>query len=207
GRVGSTWHRGLNTGSRLPVNGWLPFYVKIESQERSDMLHRNNRHIARGPAAPASQGAAALEGLPEWNLADLYPGIDSPELARDLHRAAEETAAFETAWKGKLADEAANAASGGLGRALRDYEALDDLLGRIGSYAGLLYFGDTSDPVRAKFYGDMQEKLTDASAKLLFFTLELNKIDDALIDAAFEADPAFAHYRPWIVDLRKDKPY
>jgi len=40
----------------------------------------------------------------------------------------------------------------------------------------------------------------------LFFTLELNRIDDALIDQAM-IDPALGHYRPWLEDLRKDKPY
>src|SRR5690606_23685136 len=125
----------------------------------------------------------------------------------DLKQGAEDAAAFEHRWKGKLLDAAKNPTSGDLGQALRDFEALEELLGRIASYAGLLYTGDTSDPVRAKFYGDVQEKLTDASAKLLFFTLELNEIDDALIDAAFGADPGFAYYRPWVVDLRKDKPY
>src|SRR5690606_12323623 len=66
---------------------------------------------------------------------------------------------------------------------------------------------DTSDPKRAKFYGDMQEKLTDASAQLLFFTLEMNQIDDALIEKALDEDVGFGHYRPWIIDLRLDKPY
>ena len=158
-------------------------------------------------SSPDSQNNAALEGLPEWNLADLYAGIDAPELADDLKRAAADAAAFETRWKGKLAEEAANAASGGLGRAVREFEALEDLLGRIGSYAGLLYAGDTSDPKRAKLYGDVQEKLTDASAKLLFFALELNLVEDALVLAALDADPGFGHYRPWVLDLRKDKPY
>ena len=63
------------------------------------------------------------------------------------------------------------------------------------------------DPQRAKLYGDIQEKMTDASAHLLFFALELNLIDDALIGAALDADPGFGHYRPWVLDLRKDKPY
>ena len=71
---------------------------------------------------------------------------------------------------------------------------------------GLLYAGDTADPVRAKFYGDMQERITAASLHLLFFTLELNRLDDAVLEAAM-ADPALGHYRPWIEDIRKDKPY
>ena len=67
----------------------------------------------------------------------------------------------------------------GLANALREYEALDELIGRIVSYAALVYAGNTTDPQRAKLYGDIQEKMTDASAHLLFFALELNLVDDA----------------------------
>jgi oligoendopeptidase F len=81
------------------------------------------------------------------------------------------------------------------------------LIGRLLSFAGLVYAGDTSDPANAKLYGDIQEKMTNAGANLLFFSLELNKIDDAIIDAAMDRDPELGRYRPWIVDLRKDKPY
>jgi len=158
-------------------------------------------------AAHAGQGAAALANLPEWNLGDLYPGIDAPELKADLERAAQDAMAFETRWKGRLADEARRGPGGQLGEALRSFEQIEELIGRIASYGGLVYAGDTSDPKRAKLYGDIQEKLTDASAHLLFFALELNLIDDALIASALEHDPLLAHYRPWVLDLRKDRPY
>ena len=155
----------------------------------------------------AESGAAALGNLPEWNLSDLYSGMDAPELARDLNVAANDSAAFEARWKGKLAAAAAQTGDDGLGAAMREYETLDEVMGRIGSYAGLLYAGDTSDPACAKFYGDVQEKLTDASAHLLFFTLELNLIDDEIVERALANDESFARYSPWVVDLRKDKPY
>ncbi|WP_029076688.1 M3 family oligoendopeptidase [Kaistia adipata] len=148
--------------------------------------------------------AAALGPLPEWNLADLYPGMDSPVLVADLARAQTDSVAFETAYKGKLD---ALARDGGLVEAIRAYEALDELLGRIISYAGLVYSGDTTDPVGAKFYGDVQQKITDASTHLLFFTLELNRVEDSVLEAAMQADAALAHYRPWIEDVRKEKPY
>ena len=80
------------------------------------------------------------------------------------------------------------------------------MLGRLISYAGLLYSGNTTDPAISKFYGDMQERITAASLHLLFFTLELNRIDDAVLERAM-TDPALGHYRPWIEDIRKDKPY
>ena len=158
---------------------------------------------ARSIKKPSKSPAAGLGALPEWNLADLYPAMDAPEIKRDLARADADSAAFEEAYKGKLADLTAN---GKLVEAVKAYEALDDLLGRLISYAGLLYAGNTTDPVRAKFYGDMQERITAASLHLLFFTLELNRVDDAALEAAM-ADPALGHYRPWIEDLRKDKPY
>ena len=93
-----------------------------------------------------------------------------------------------------------------LAEAVRRYEAIEEVLGRLISYAGLLYSGNTTDPAIGKFYGDMQERITAASLHLLFFTLELNRIDDAELDKAM-ADPALGHYRPWLEDIRKDKPY
>src|ERR1019366_9114666 len=148
-----------------------------------------------------------LGALPEWNLDDLYPGLDSPELKWDLENAETRCGTFETDFKGRLATLAAGPDAGKvLAAAVKRFEALDDTLGRVMSYASLLYAGNTTDPIRAKFYGDMQERITAASLHLLFFTLELNRIDDAALDAAM-ADPALGHYRPWIEDVRKEKPY
>jgi oligoendopeptidase F len=159
----------------------------------------------RVKAAPARK--SALGALPEWNLADLYAGLDDPSIKRDLDRADAECLAFENAYKGKL-DDLARSPQGGaaLAEAVRAYEAIDDLMGRLGSYAGLLHAGDTVDPARTKFYGDVQERLTAASTHLLFFSLELNRIDDALMEAAM-ADPALGHYRPWLEDVRRYRPY
>jgi oligoendopeptidase F len=149
----------------------------------------------------------ALGALPEWNLADLYGGIDSPEIKRDLDRADSYSAAFEETFKGKLADIASRPDGGvQLAEAVSRYEMIDDLMGRLMSYAGLLYAGNTTDPARAKFYGDVQERITTASSNMLFFTLELNRIDDAALDTAMR-EPKLGHYRPWIEDVRKEKPY
>ncbi|MFN3657507.1 MAG: M3 family oligoendopeptidase [Pseudolabrys sp.] len=161
--------------------------------------------------APARRAATArkptLGKLPEWNLDDLYPGMESAELKRDLEQADADCAAFERDFKGKLQAMATGARAGeALAGALKRYEAIEDKLGRLYSYASLLYAGNTTDPVRAKFYGDVQERLTAASLHLLFFTLELNRVDDAALEAAM-GDPALGHYRPWIEDVRKEKPY
>src|SRR5438309_2578098 len=145
--------------------------------------------------------------LPEWNLADLYSGIDAPEVARDLEKMDADCVAFETDYKGKLATGTAKEDGGKwLTEAVRRYEAIDDLAGRLGSYAGLVHAGDSVDPAISKFYGDVSERLTAASVHLLFFGLELNRVDDGVIERAMHA-PELGHYRPWIEDLRKDKPY
>ncbi|MBR0756020.1 M3 family oligoendopeptidase [Bradyrhizobium jicamae] len=156
----------------------------------------------------AKSKAASKSGkLPEWNLADLYSGIDAPEVARDLQKMDADCVAFETDYKGKLADYVARNDGGKwLAEAVRRYEAIDDLAGRLGSYAGLVHAGDSVDPAISKFYGDVSERLTAASVHLLFFQLELNRVDDDVIERAMQA-AELGHYRPWIEDLRKDKPY
>jgi len=145
--------------------------------------------------------------LPEWDLTDLYSGIDAPEVPRDLSRLDTECVAFEADYKGKLAEQTASEGGGKwLAEAVKRYEAIDDLAGRLASYAGLIHAGDSVDPAITKFYGDVSERLTTASVHLLFFALELNRVDDAVIDRAMQT-PELGHYRPWIEDLRKDKPY
>lgn len=162
--------------------------------------------------AEQASGAARPEKpdlglLPEWDLNDLYPGLDSSEFASDLARAIRDCVAFAADFRGGLLKIAeSDDASEKLFQIIKRYEALDDLMGRLMSYAGLVYSGDTTDPKRAKFYGDVQEKLTAASSDLLFFALELNRIDDALLDRAI-AVPPLAHYRSWLEDLRRDKPF
>jgi oligoendopeptidase F len=163
---------------------------------------RTDRKAAKKPSK-RREPVVGLGSLPEWNLTDLYAAMDAPEVKRDLARAEADSLAFEQEYKGRLA---ALAAEGRLVEAVRRYEALDDLLGRLISYAGLVHAGDTVNPTRAKFYGDIQEKVTAASLHLLFFTLELNRVEDAALEAAM-AEPALGHYRPWLEDIRKEKPY
>ncbi len=151
--------------------------------------------------------AADLGTLPEWDLTDLYSGMDDPVFRNELERAEAESRDFAERYAGRIAEIAAGPdASSALGEAVRAYERIEDLMGRLMSYAGLVYSGDTTDETRAKFYGDTRERLTTASGDLLFFGLELNRVEDGVLDAAM-ADGPLAHYRPWIEDLRREKPY
>jgi oligoendopeptidase F len=170
---------------------------------KSQAQRKSNRPKSAAKSKPSNKTGK----LPEWNLADLYSGIEAPEVTSDLARLDTECVAFEADYKGKLAEQSGNEGGGKwLAEAVRRYEAIDDLAGRLGSYAGLIHAGDSVDPAITKFYGDVSERLTSASVHLLFFALELNRIDDAVIDRAMQT-PELGHYRPWIEDLRKDKPY
>lgn len=173
------------------------------SEMTKDAIEKMNpQHFA----AAADSGAQELDeaSLPLWRLEDLYASLDSEALAADFEKVKNDSAAFEEMWKGKLGVAVAN---GKLGQAVKSFEEIQEIAGRIGSYAGLLYAGDTSDPVRAKFYGDAQQKLTDAGSHLLFFGLELNHLEEEQLQKAIQEDTLAAYYKPWLEDLRKDKPF
>src|SRR5262245_35029548 len=145
-----------------------------------------------------------LGPMPVWDLRDLYPGPQSTQIGDDLKTAAAEAKRVKDAYEGRLAALAAEGAP--FGAAIAAYEALSDTLGKLGSYAGLLYASDRSNPEYARFYGNIQEQLTAITTDLLFFELEINRMEDAELARAL-ADPAVARYKPWLEDLRKEKPY
>jgi oligoendopeptidase F len=145
---------------------------------------------------------ARLGLLPQWDLADLYPGRDSPELAADLTRLGADAEAFRKRYEGRL--EALSGAE--LGAAVAAYERLQETAGRIMSYASLVHAGDLADPELSRFFQTMQERINAVSTVLLFFTLELNKLDDDEIETK-AADPSLARYRPWLRDLRTFRPH
>src|SRR6266567_3955733 len=147
-------------------------------------------------------GQKDLGPLPEWDLADLYPGRDSPERTRDLAALGVEAGAFRGHYQGRLAE----LSGAELGAAVAEYEALQEVAGRIMSYAELMRAGDVADPEIARFYQTMHERITEISSELLFFTLETNRLDDGDLDAK-STDPALARYRPWLRDVRAQRPH
>ncbi len=155
-------------------------------------------------SATAQKGHNQFGNLPVWDLSDLYPGKDSPAFKAAMDEANARAAKFETDYKGKLAYLTR---SGRLMDAIRDSEALGDLTGRIAAYSFLQYAQKSTDPDRAKFMGDTNEALTNLATRVLFFELELNRIDDTELDAAIRRDPNLARYRTWFADLRKARPF
>ena len=149
-----------------------------------------------------TQDTAVLGDLPQWDLADLYPATDSAELEADLDRAERASRAFSGRWKGKLAGLSGDV----LGKAIAEYEAIDEIMGRIMSYAQLVYAGNVSDPEIGQFYQSMQERVNDISADILFFSLELNEIDDKTVAKQLKSAAA-AKYKPWLDDIRAFRPH
>jgi oligoendopeptidase F len=148
-------------------------------------------------------GGGEFGDLPEWDLSDLYASMDAPELVHDMEAAKAACAKFGADYEGKLGGLDGD----GLARAVRDYEDIDRVLGRIMSFAGLLYQQNTQDPARAKFMGDCQSNITDLTQPLVFFTLELNRLDEEHLATAIAASPELARYKPWLDRLRALKPY
>ena len=149
-----------------------------------------------------SLAVAAAAPLPAWDLSDLYPSPDSPAVTADFERSAAQAKAFSTIYAGKLATLPGAA----LAAAIAEFERIEEILGRLASYASLLFAGDSTDPVIAQFYQTVNERVTTISSDLLFFTLEMNRLDDAVLDRKL-ADPALGRYRPWLRDLRVFRPH
>ena len=150
-----------------------------------------------------SQGGGAFGDLPEWDLSDLYASEDAAELQADLTWLKLSCIDFSNDYEGKLAQLNADE----MLKAVERYEAIDIIAGRIMSFAGLRYYQLTTDPERAKFMSDMQDKLTEHTTKLVFYGLEFNRLDEEALSKLLSQNTALARYKPVFDRMRAMKPY
>jgi oligoendopeptidase F len=155
--------------------------------------------MTRSPKQAAAE-KPDLGDLPQWDLSDLYSGLRSRRLDGDLEQAEARAKAFRKTYQGGLKDLDGAV----LAAAVAEFEAVQETLGRVMSYAQLVYSGNMSDPEIARFYQTMQERSNQIATELLFFPLELNRIDDRDLDAKLAA-PALARYGPWLRDVRAQR--
>ncbi|MEP5732265.1 MAG: M3 family oligoendopeptidase [Sulfitobacter sp.] len=153
--------------------------------------------------ANAAGGQDNLGDLPEWDLSDLYTSEDAPELKRDLDWLEQACSSFAADYEGNL--ETLDA-EGLLNCVLRN-EKINQIAGRIMSFAGLRYYQLTTDAGRAKFMSDAQEKITNFTTPLVFFTLELNKLPDDHLIGLLDRNADLARYKPIFDRIRAMKPY
>ncbi len=165
-----------------------------------------NQNIEQDKTNSSDINVNDLGHLPEWDLTDLYPGTQSKALNDDIEYASSLAQDFQKKYQNNLLELAKRPQSSDFADTILLYEKLQDILGRVASYAYLVYASDISHADNIKFFGDIQETLTSVSSKLLFFSLEINQIPDDLIQKCLE-NPNLAKYKPWFDDLRKEKPF
>ena len=148
------------------------------------------------------------DALPQWNLGDLYAGRDDPKIEADLAKAKADNDAL-VALKGRFVAMRGDALRLGelLDHGIELYEAATNGLWGVGAYAGLASSTARNDPAWAKFEGDLRARSAQIAAESLFFTLELNELDDNEIEAAFRAHKPAAKWRPWIRRVRLSRPH
>jgi oligoendopeptidase F len=152
--------------------------------------------IVRKDEPDSSAAAVDLGDMPEWNLSDLYESPDAKALSQDFEDLETHISAFEV-HRSKIAELTGPE----FGTAIAKFEAIEELLSKVASYAQLYQSVDVSDSVRGRFYQDMTERLTKLCGRLLFFTLEINRLDDGVLKMMMEHEGA-AKYAPWVRDLR-----
>lgn len=148
------------------------------------------------------------DALPQWRLDDLYSGRDDPKIEADLDRARTANgrlAAMEGSFVGARAQPAL------LGERLAEgvelYEEATNALWGVGAYAALAASTSHDDPAWAKFEADFRARSAKIAAESLFFTLEINQLEDAELEAALAAAPAAERWRPWLRRVRLARPH
>jgi oligoendopeptidase F len=148
-------------------------------------------------------GGKDLGPLPDWDLTDLYTAPDAPEFKRDMDWLEDACTRFAADYEGRLATLTA----ADLLACILRYEKIDTVAGRLMSYAGLRYYQNTTDSERAKFIADAQDRITAFTTPLVFFSLEVNRIEDDRLSALLAENADLARYKPVFDRLRAMKPY
>jgi oligoendopeptidase F len=155
------------------------------------------------PVRDANAASGGFGDLPDWDLTDLYPAPDAPEFARDMVALETGCAGFAEAYEGKLAGLDA----AGLLACVQEYERIDILAGRLMSFAGLRYYQNTMDSDRAKFMADAQDRVTNATTPLVFFSLEFNRLEDDHLNRLLGESAGLARYKPVFDRMRAMRPH
>ena len=140
--------------------------------------------------------------LPKWDLSDLFPATDAPEIGAALDACRAEAHRLQDAYAGKLAQFDGNA----FGQAIAAYESFQEAIGRLLSFAKLHHSAALDDPEAGKFAQTVQERVNDILTQTVFFTLELNRIDEETLSSKLAA-PESARYAPWVRDQRVWRPH
>jgi len=141
---------------------------------------------------------SALEAA-SWDLEPLLAGRNVDVLLDEALSRAED---FASAHRGRLAE----LDTGRLAAAMRELEGIQELAGRVASYAALRFSLDTKDPTRGALLQRTRERGAELSTLLLFFELEWNALPDEAAAALLEGEELDL-YRHYLATLRRYRPH
>lgn len=141
--------------------------------------------------------------LSAWDLSELMPEATDAAVAERLAALERAVGVFE-AHRPSLRPDMDRAAFRAL---LTEYEALLELMSVLGGYASLRFSEDTGSREALALKNRVQQALTSAYNRVLFFGLWWKGLDDAGAEALLPAAQENADYRHYLRDLRRLKPY
>ena len=144
-----------------------------------------------------------LGAMPEWDLSDLYSSASAKEIVKDLKSVEQLSESFASKYENKLSTLSATE----MLICLKSQEKITGLMGRLMSFAALRYYQMTTDVSRTKLLSDIQDKITQLSAKIIFFSLEFNTLDESHLNDMLNENSELRRYRTAFDRMRAMKPY
>ena len=144
-----------------------------------------------------------LGAMPEWDLSDLYSSASAKEIVKDLKSVEQLSESFASKYENKLSTLSATE----MLICLRSQEKITGLMGRLMSFAALRYYQMTTDVSRTKLLSDIQDKITQLSAKIIFFSLEFNTLNESHLSDMLNENSELRRYRTAFDRMRAMKPY
>ncbi len=157
--------------------------------------------MTKKPAAKTS--TKKLTNLPNWDLTDFYKLITDKKIAEDFKKAEELAKKFTKDYQGKLK----NISALNFAKAIKEYEKISEILGKISSFAYLNYATNLNAAKDTAFYQDTSEKINDISSLAVFFELEINQIEDKKLNSLIKENKDLQRYAPYLRDVRVFKKY
>ena len=137
-----------------------------------------------------------LSNLPNWDLTDFYHNTKDPRIQQDLDGLKEMVSKFVEVYAGNLTSGQV------ILSAIKDYEAIEDLMAKLMSYAFLNSTTQLKETEPQQFLQHIQEQVTNLATPLVFFNLELSKLDEAVLTQGYTDVPALKRYESWLNNVR-----
>jgi oligoendopeptidase F len=135
-----------------------------------------------------------------WSLGDLFPAYDSEEKKAAFAAVEEKVTEFET----KRSMLAEKITSEDFMATVHQMEEINQLVSRIGYFAGLWYTEDTQNQAAQNAQAQVDQFGAGIQNRVLFFSLWWKALDD---DSAARLMKDAGDYRYWLEEMRNFKPH